>query len=234
MRKIGMFLALILMSALSFGQAPPQKGDPAYPAYFDKAYYNHQSPAVRELLDGASNGAISQGPELPGNSRRPAASWASYAEQDARTVRAIQLATTGGEIIDVPIDVWGWDPFKVMFLRESYGYTWVPSALQGNVALAPGLSQPGVAPYDPKNPPPGAVIVSTNAADFPPLVAPPPAANAPTVLVGGPIFPGSKFFYNVAGDNSPDGTKYSDARGTFTKHVYITPFGKSVIWEQIA
>ncbi len=92
MRKIGMFLALILMSALSFGQAPPQKGDPAYPAYFDKAYYNHQSPAVRELLDGASNGAISQGPELPGNSRRPAASWASYAEQDARTVRAIQLA----------------------------------------------------------------------------------------------------------------------------------------------
>ena len=48
---------------------------------------------------------------------------------------------------------WGWDPYLVMAMRASYGYTWVPSALQPAVQMAPGLATPGLIPYDPANPP---------------------------------------------------------------------------------
>ena len=75
-----------------------------------------------------------------------------------RTLMATQLAAQGYKI-DVPIMVWGWDPSQVTSLRQSYGYTWVPSALQNPVAVAPGLSDPGMQPYDPNNPPAGSITV---------------------------------------------------------------------------
>jgi hypothetical protein len=55
--------------------------------------------------------------------------------------------------------VWGWDAGKVTAARESYGYTWVPSALQQPVAAAPGITGGGITPYDPKNPPSGSIQV---------------------------------------------------------------------------
>jgi hypothetical protein len=77
-----------------------------------------------------------------------------------RATAGLQLAQQGYKI-DVPIQVWGWDPLTTMVERQNYGYTWVPSALQSPVSLAPGLSFPGLANYDPNSPPAGSIPVTT-------------------------------------------------------------------------
>ena len=91
--------------------------------------------------------------------------------------QAMTLATQGFTV-DVPIMVYHWDPCLVMALRATQGYTWVPSALQPPVLVAPGLSFNGQA-YDPNSPPVGSIKVSVNAADFPPINPPPP----PTAVI---------------------------------------------------
>ncbi len=79
--------------------------------------------------------------------------------QDQREAMATQLASEGYSI-DVPIMVWGWDPSVVTSMRQSEGYTWVPSALQNPVSLAPGLAAMGTtSAYDPNNPPAGSIAV---------------------------------------------------------------------------
>ncbi len=78
-----------------------------------------------------------------------------------RKLKAWDLANQG-YTIDVPIMVWEWDPQYTMDLRKSYGYTWVPSALQDTVKIAPGLQMPGVTSYDPNRPPPGSILVNTD------------------------------------------------------------------------
>ncbi len=77
---------------------------------------------------------------------------------DQRSQLAAQLSAQGYNI-DVPIMVYGWDPAKITAARESYGYTWVPSAMQNPVAEAPGIATPGGKPYDPNNPPAGSIAV---------------------------------------------------------------------------
>jgi hypothetical protein len=75
-----------------------------------------------------------------------------------RAMLAGQLAAEGYSI-DTPVMVWGWDPGKTTQLRESFGYTWVPSAMQASVTAAPGITGAGITPYDPNNPPPGSISV---------------------------------------------------------------------------
>ena len=75
-----------------------------------------------------------------------------------RSIAAGQLAAEGYKI-DVPIMVWGWDPSKVTSMRQSFGYTWVPSAMQTPIQEAPGINDMGGTPYDPNNPPPGSIMV---------------------------------------------------------------------------
>jgi hypothetical protein len=75
-----------------------------------------------------------------------------------RTQMAMQLAQQGYSI-DVPIMVWGWDPSQVTSSRQSYGYTWVPSALQNPIESAPGIKMQGMQAYDPNNPPAGSITV---------------------------------------------------------------------------
>jgi hypothetical protein len=100
----------------------------------DQAYWAEQPPAVQALqnMDPADRGAA-----------------------------ALQLAQQG-YTIDVPIMVWGWDPLTTMVERQNYGYTWVPSAMQPMVPLAPGLSFPGLQSYDPTKPPQGSIAVTTD------------------------------------------------------------------------
>ena len=150
-----------------------------------------------------------------------------------RTTRAAVLAAQGF-IVDVPIMVWGWDPYLVMTMRANYGYTWVPSALQPNVSVAPGVTQPGAVAYNPTNPPAGSIKVSTNIADYPPLT--PPPTSTLVASDGDPVGPLSigTLYLSVVGDTSPDATKFTDSRGTFLKHVTITPFGRTNYWEKIA
>jgi len=99
---------------------------------YDDAYWAQQPPAVQQLRD---------------------------MNYDQRVQVGSQLAAEG-YTIDVPIMIWGWDPAKVTATREAAGYTWVPSALQANVTAAPGITAPGLTPYDPNNPPAGSIAVS--------------------------------------------------------------------------
>jgi hypothetical protein len=67
-----------------------------------------------------------------------------------------------GYAIDTQIMVWGWDPQMTMVSREAYGYTWVPSWGQPSINEAPGVTDPFVVSnYNPSDPPPGSIIVST-------------------------------------------------------------------------
>ena len=99
---------------------------------FDDAYWAAQPPAVQALRN--------------------------VDDYNQRTQLAAKLSAEGYDI-DVPIMVYGRDPAKITAARESYGYTWVPSALQQPIAEAPGISTPGATAYDPKNPPAGSIAV---------------------------------------------------------------------------
>lgn len=145
--------------------------------------------------------------------------------QSACTQSQAQALVVQGYKVDVPIDVWGWDPYLVMSLRQQYGYTWVPAAGQPPVTIAPGLTMPGVAPYDPNNPPAGSIKVSLNLADYPPFQAPPAPANTVTATV----FVGSQnygcVYYALAGDPASNGAQVVVGDKTFTKVKLSTPFG---------
>jgi|CZKS01.1.fsa_nt_gi hypothetical protein len=99
---------------------------------FDDAYWAAQPPAVQALRN--------------------------MDDYDERTQLAAKLSAQGYNI-DVPIMVYGWDPAKITAARESYGYTWVPSALQQPVEEAPGISTPGATAYNANNPPAGSIAV---------------------------------------------------------------------------
>jgi len=101
------------------------------PATFDDIYWAKQPAAVQQLR----------------NIQDPA----------QRTAAAEQLAQQG-YTIDAPIMVWGWDPQITTAARQAMGYTWVPSALQQPVEVAPGLTFDGQS-YDPSNPPAGSIAV---------------------------------------------------------------------------
>jgi hypothetical protein len=78
---------------------------------------------------------------------------------DERTAAATQLADEGYSI-DVPIMVWGWDPYITTNMRQADGYTWVPSALQNPVEDAPGLPSVGsMEAYNSTTPPAGSIAV---------------------------------------------------------------------------
>ena len=80
-----------------------------------------------------------------------------------RSLMAQQLADQG-YTIDRQIMVWNWDPMKTMAVRKMYGYNWVPSFNQASVAT-PNMAVTGQTPYDPTNPPPGAIVVNTDFAN---------------------------------------------------------------------
>jgi hypothetical protein len=82
-----------------------------------------------------------------------------------REALAAELAAQG-HTIDVPIMVWGSDPLRVMLLRRLYGYTWVPSALQPPIAVAPGIEFPTLPAYDATQPPPGSILVDLSFAQL--------------------------------------------------------------------
>ena len=75
-----------------------------------------------------------------------------------RAALGSELASQGYSI-DTPVMIWGWDPHLTTQLRQSFGYTWVPSAMQAPITAAPGITGAGITPYDPNHPPPGSISV---------------------------------------------------------------------------
>jgi hypothetical protein len=93
---------------------------------------------------------------------QPAAVQALQTMPDNQKLAAAQVLAEQGYSIDVPIMVWGWDPLATMTVRQNDGLTWVPSALQPNIPVAPGDTFPGLATYDANTPPPGSIKVTTD------------------------------------------------------------------------
>lgn len=113
---------------------------------FDNAYWAAQPPPVQKLRD------MDQGVD--------------------RKMAAAILASYNYHIDEV-IMAWGWDAYKTMALRLSFGYTWTPSLRETNVQIAPGTYDAfqGLKPYDPKTPSPLAFKVSLDFADYLPFQA---------------------------------------------------------------
>jgi hypothetical protein len=107
----------------------------------------------------AGTGTV-QSPEDAYWSKQPAAvqKLRNIDDPGQRAMTAAQLAADGYSI-DVPVMVWGWEASKTTQLRQGFGYTWVPSAMQSPVSAAPGISGASIIPYDPAHPPPGSISV---------------------------------------------------------------------------
>jgi hypothetical protein len=151
-------------SSTSTTSGPPNGG---YDPFLQAAYNNpFKTTAAGSAVDTASKSvAIPVDPQVAFDNaywaKQPAAVQALRTIQDPeqRTAMATQLANEGYSI-DVPIMVWGWDPSLTTSMRQADGYTWVPSALQKPVEVAPGLpSLGGNTAYDPNNPPAGSIAV---------------------------------------------------------------------------
>lgn len=220
-KKILLALQLSAIAAMFFMVAPAQQN--AVPAAeqhcapndqaFDKAYWLSLPPQLR-IFD------VNGGDPIVNATRA------------VRENSAAALAGKGFNV-DIPILVFQWDACLVMDQRAQVGFTWVPSALQPSIKIAPGLNAPGVAPYDPLHPPAGSIAVTINAADLKPFDPPiTPAAPSTITKLVGPLSI-ANLYLPVVGDDSPDGTEYTDDRGTFIKHKTVGPFGNRVYWEKI-
>ncbi len=158
-------------SAASSG--PPDNGyDPFLQAAYSNPFASLSTSTAAGSGSTAANAAASTASAAPAETAQEAfdnAYWASQPQavqvlrtmtnQDERTDVASQLANEGYSI-DVPIMVWGWDPYTTTNMREAEGYTWVPSALQQPVEVAPGLSAFGnMGTYNASNPPAGSIAV---------------------------------------------------------------------------
>jgi hypothetical protein len=189
--------------------------NPVTQAAFDAAYWASFPPAVAALQSMQVDVEISPAPP------------------NGRTQTAINLAKQGF-VIDTETMVYGWGPYLMMSDRQAFGFTWVPSLLQAPPTIAPGVNDPGVAAYNPNNPPAGSIKVSTNLADYPPYATPAPVPTV-TDLVGAQILAGVNQYFAVYGDTSPAGTDFTDARGKFQKFASVInePMGSHVwyYWE---
>ena len=124
------------------------------------------SPATSSATATSASGTVDKSKMTPTDAywaeQPPAVQALRDMPDDERFSAAQQLAKEGYSI-DVPIMVWGWDPLVTMTLRQQEGYTWVPSGMQTNNFIGPGITNVWNLPsYDPNNPPPGSIQVSTD------------------------------------------------------------------------
>ncbi len=142
------------------------------------------------------------------------------ADQDQRATTAAQLATQGFTI-DVPIMVWGWDAYLMMTMRAQFGYTWVPSALQPPVTIAPGDTQPGADSLRSVESAAGSIKVSTNIQDYPPYnPAPQPTPQTPASDDPVGLQSIGNIYLSVPGETYPDGAAIHRQRGEHLKSIW--------------
>ena|SRR5271168_3125273 len=118
------------------------------------------SPTPASANDASANDTSNMTPDQAYWAAQPPAVQALQTMPTDQRYYAAQELALQGYAIDVPIMVDGQDPVATMMQRQADGYTWVPSALQANIPVGPGIMWPGPA-YDPNNPPPGSILVTT-------------------------------------------------------------------------
>lgn len=116
----------------------------------------------------SSSGSSSTGTHWYADNAADDAYWSAQpaAVQQLREIRnpeqrqaLAETLSSEGYTIDNAIMVWGWDAGATIAERQADGYTWVPAANQAAISAAPGLTGPGITPYDPNNPPAGSIPV---------------------------------------------------------------------------
>lgn len=132
----------------------------------------------------------------------------------AISLQAGQTLAGQGYFVDVPIMVWGWDPYFTMWQRILDGVQTYPDGT-GTKTRVPSI----------------------NVADYPPFVTPVPPGPSPVLAVVGGFNwvngQGQSIYFAGPGDSLtkyPNGAHYTDARGTFTKTAVQNPFGWNTFW----
>jgi hypothetical protein len=129
----------------------------------DQIYWESKSPEILAMVVAIQKAKAN-----------PPTGYLAYAIARAvATSLALQGRTGQADLVDVPIMVWGYGPTYTMTFCKSLGEAWEPSALTPPVEVLPGLVVPGMPSYDPNNPPPLAIKVSIDAADYPAYKASP-------------------------------------------------------------
>jgi len=155
-----------------------------------------------------------------------------------RAQAALALAEKG-IAIDTELEAIGaYQPYETMHYRSYNGYPWFPGLMSGKFfspGFVPPEPVPGISIYDPKNPAPGSLKVSTDIADFPPFDPPPPVTPpADLPMVGGRIL--DNMYDAGPGDSQavPAGFEWSDSRGKFQKVLVIGFAGMvSRYWKKV-
>lgn len=150
---------------------------------------------------------------------------------------ALTLANQGF-IVDWETMVWGWDPVLIMTLRSKDGYAWAPSALMqtpSDLNVLKSLPAPA-----------GAILVSLNGDDYPPVTPPPspsdqPLVGALNVLAPNTYYPTSACMTAVVSGAIANGYQHSEGGHSYVLNVstFKTPFtsnqiGYSVSWTLIS
>lgn len=121
-------------------------------ALTDDIYWASKSPAINQARQATQNGTF-------------AAKLAAFSAIAASGMN--KTPVNPGDLVDVPIMVWGWGPVLTMQLRQQDGYAWVPSALAPPVEVAPGIVVPGLPTYTSTPTSPYDIKVSLDATDYP-------------------------------------------------------------------
>jgi hypothetical protein len=150
-------------TSASASGAPNGGYDPFLQAAYNNPYQNAPAQTSTDTLTNTAAAPLDAQQIFDNNywAQQPAAvqPLRTMQDQEQRAALATQLASEGYSI-DVPIMVWGWDPSTVTSMRQAEGYTWVPSALQNPVEVAPGLPSMGtLTAYNSNNPPAGSIAV---------------------------------------------------------------------------
>ncbi len=131
--------------------------------------------------------------------------------------------------IDREIMVWGWDPYKVMFMRKLNGTPWV-QPLNQHVEYAFGPNNQGLPIYDPTSPPPGSILVSASIKDYPPFPEPAtPEPISPTRSWIGSYL-GAGIYASLANDPTPDGQEVNMNGVIYVMHRHFIWGGLEPKW----
>jgi len=99
-----------------------------------------------------------------------------------KRMQAALLLAQAGEIVDVEIDAYGWDPFSTMQERQADGYIWTLSALMAQPVDGNGI--PTTNAFSTLPIPAMGIKVSTDSADYPPFAQAGPAYDPAVLWVG--------------------------------------------------
>lgn len=207
--------------------AAPQSSTGAWPAPAQATLDRFDTLDLQSKLEIA--GAFQEAYEA---SLKPALRAAMRVTPESERAIVLRELAAAGELVDEPLMVGRWSAFWTMLARHRGGYTWVPAADQPPVIAGPGISFPGLVPYDPARPPARSikVIDPLDLAQWPKPFDPPAPAPVPSGKLVGPLSYGNVYTCNPAGWAKPNGFEHTEDGATFIKMVSRGLFGDQHYW----